>query len=173
MSQTPLISRIELQIGLLLGTISKANNYSLNWAPCNIEDRALESLYNENISCYPVLNFLGEDSLQTNKDNFADKYENKIRYQLQVRYVMRKEFADPKFIAAMFNQKAIEDFKKLLANKNSLDLNFVQKVIYKNSKTLNDNNIINVGDRFCPIYSEINFEVYYNQSRSNVFKGAC
>lgn len=169
-AETPLLTKIEDKICDLVEGMSVSEGYLLNWGTCNLEDRALEDL--SVYDCYGVVYFEGEDNLEDKSDNFADKYANKVKYRLEVRVPMTEETSNPKYDGRNFAQKAISDIKKLLADNETLDTDYVHKVMYKDSNVTESNTINENADRFTPIHIDISFDVYYNQSRNYPFNSS-
>jgi len=155
----PIITRIEEQLQNSISGIKKQDHYLLNWAPCNIVDRTLES---SNYQAFGTLKFVSEINQETPQTNFANRYINLINYTLDVRIPMLLESTNPKFDGINYTQKAISDIKRLLAEHSSLDTDYIFLVKYMGSNKINS-----YSDRFTSCAIQIQIQVEYHQDRIN------
>lgn len=135
------------------------DEYLLNWAPCNIEDRALESIDYGAYACV-YCNFEENNDL-----NFT--FANRISTKINIRVPNDIISDNSNFYNRLQLYKGLEDLKQLLGKNNPLDLEYNYYILYKGCEI--DKGGIISGDRFCPISLNVYFDIFYYQSKVSIY----
>lgn len=154
---------IQDKIAEAIEGIKKSSGYNLNWGSINERKDTFKS--------YPSawIFFDGETGENELNETSSGAYSNILNVRLTIKTKVKKDYEfDPRLNNRVQLYSALEDIKKAFAN-GIIEDSGVEPPIYK------DFEIVDSEDKnpFKPSHLIINFEIKYNQDRTNPSQIAC